>query len=486
MRMIRRIINIVELRQEERKPVAVAALLFIILNAINVCAYWYNFSIPTEKYHALFVNTYRVSGFDPLTYEVISDWFPAYNIYRHPLLAFFMWPLYLVNHLLMTLTSINFATILTAMVLVVCSTYSFVFLYRILRNVIGVSYWHTIALAGMYFSFGFTLLSSFAPDHFVMSQCCLLLTIWLGGEKLKRGSALNMWQTIALFTLTAGISLNNGLKVFLAAMVTRRWRFFRWKYLLLAVVLPSAVIWGFARWEYRTWQLPKFKHRQEIKMQKDRKATALIRQQVTDTIANKDKAAIDKAVARIKQQRAEARYSANRKLIWNRNTGKPFAKGEFMQWTDRTTSRWDTAVENLFGEGIQLHRDYPLCDVLRNRPVFVRYSGPWRYANYAVEGMIVALFLCGIWCGRRRLFLWTAMSFFIMDMTLHMGLGFGINEIYIMSVHYLFVIPIAAAYLVKQIEGRKQLCRSLTVALSALALWCFAWNMTIICSTMAT
>lgn len=221
-------------------------------------------------------------------------------------------------------------------------------------------------------------------------------------------------------------------------------------------------------------------------MQKDRKATALIRQQVTDTIANKDKAAIDKAVARIKQQRAEARYRANRKLIWNRNTGKPFAKGEFMQWTDRTTSRWDTAVENLFGEGIQLHRDYPLCDVLRNRPVFVRYSGPWRYANYAVEGMIVALFLCGIWCGRRRLFLWTAMSFFIMDMTLHMGLGFGINEIYIMSVHYLFVIPIAAAYLVKQIEGRKQLCRSLTVALSALALWCFAWNMTVICSTMAT
>lgn len=187
--MLRRIINIVELRREEYKPVAVAAVLFIILNAINVCGYWNVFSVPAENYHKLFVNTYRVSGFDPLTYEVISDWFPAYNIYRHPLLAFFMWPFYLINQGLMWLTGVNCATILMALILVVCSTYSFVFLYRILRNVVGIGYWHTLALASLYFSFGFTMLSSMAPDHFVMSQCCLLLTIWLGGEKLKRGSA---------------------------------------------------------------------------------------------------------------------------------------------------------------------------------------------------------------------------------------------------------------------------------------------------------
>ena len=484
--MLRRIINIVELRREEYKPVAVAAVLFIILNAITVCGYWNVFSVPAENYHKLFVNTYRVSGFDPLTYEVISDWFPAYNIYRHPLLAFFMWPFYLINQGLMWLTGVNCATILMALILVVCSTYSFVFLYRILRNVVGIGYWHTLALASLYFSFGFTMLSSMAPDHFVMSQCCLLLTIWLGGEKLKRGSALNMWQTIALFTLTAGVSLNNGLKVFLAAMVTRRRRFFRWKYLLLAVVLPSAMIWSFARWEYRTWQWPKDMKRQEVKMRKDREATALLRRQVADTIANKDEASVNKAVKRIKQQRAEAKYRADHRMIWNRNTGKPFAKGEFMRWTDKTTARWHSAVENLFGEAIQLHQAYPLGDVLRNRPVFVRYSGLWKNVNYAVEGAIVLMFLIGIWCGRRQLFLWTAMSFFIMDMTLHMGLGFGINEIYIMSAHYLFVIPIAMAYMIRRIEGRKSLAGYMTVFISQLALWCFVWNMTVICGSFAS
>lgn len=221
-------------------------------------------------------------------------------------------------------------------------------------------------------------------------------------------------------------------------------------------------------------------------MRKDREATALLRRQVADTIANKDEASVNKAVKRIKQQRAEAKYRADHRMIWNRNTGKPFAKGEFMRWTDKTTSRWDTAVENLFGEAIQLHQAYPLGDVLRNRPVFVRYSGLWKNVNYAVEGAIVLMFLIGIWCGRRQLFLWTAMSFFIMDMTLHMGLGFGINEIYIMSAHYLFVIPIAMAYMIRRIEGRKSLAGYMTVFISQLALWCFVWNMTVICGSFAS
>jgi hypothetical protein len=49
------------------------------------------------------------------------------------------------------------------------------------------------------------------------------------------------------------------------------------------------------------------------------------------------------------------------------------------------------------------------------------------------------------------------MSSFLMDMTLHMGLGFGINEIYIMSPHYLFALPIAIGYLVKQFTVRPPL-----------------------------
>jgi hypothetical protein len=63
-------------------------------------------------------------------------------------------------------------------------------------------------------------------------------------------------------------------------------------------------------------------------------------------------------------------------------------KGEFMNWTDATSSRTLSIVENLMGESIQLHQDYVLQDELRHRPMFVNY----RYAfNYIVEALIIIL-----------------------------------------------------------------------------------------------
>ena len=70
------------------------------------------------------------------------------------------------------------------------------------------------------------------------------------------------------------------------------------------------------------------------------------------------------------------------------------------------------------------------------------------------------------------------MSFLILDMALHMGLGFGINEIYIMSAHYLFVLPIAIAYLFKALEARKRPYMVVTSACALTAVWCFVWNIT--------
>ena len=176
-------------------------------------------------------------------------------------------------------------------------------------------------------------------------------------------------------------------------------------------------------------------------------------------------------VNRIIKQRAIAKYRRDHKQIWNRNTGKPFMKGEFMGWTDKTTSRWDVGVENLFGEGIMFHENYLLGDVLSNRPVIVPYLN---WFNYVVEGFLILCFLLGLWVGRHHLFMWTAMSIFLMDMTLHMGLGFGINEIYIMSPHYLFALPVVFAYLLKNIAPRWH--RPATILIALMACYIFIWN----------
>ena len=95
-------------------------------------------------------------------------------------------------------------------------------------------------------------------------------------------------------------------------------------------------------------------------------------------------------------------------------------------------------IENLFGETIQLHQDHLLQDTLRARPLIVHY----RYAlNYIVEALVVLLFLGGIWFGRRARLMWLALSFWAFDMAIHVVLGFGLNEVYIMGAHWLSPLP---------------------------------------------
>lgn len=307
------------------------------------------------------------------------------------------------------------------------------------------------------------------PDHFILSMMILICTLYITGVCMKKGRQLTIWQTILLFIFTAGVSLNNGLKTFLAALFTNRKAFFRPKYFLLAVILPCALIWGFARWEYRTYVWPKEMARHEAKMKKNKEATEKIYQQFRDTAKVKDSAQVEAAVQKIIKDKAHAKYVRDHKQIWNKNTGKPIAKGEFMNWTDKTTSRSETLVENFFGEGIMLHKDHLLGDVLRNRPVIVKYQSS---INYVVEAAIVLLFLLGIIAGRKSRFLWLTLLFFLFDFALHIGLGFGINEVYIMTAHYMFALPIAIAFLaIKLPRGKVQWAFRSLMLLITLYLW---------------
>lgn len=473
---MKRIINIFRIKAEERILAIVAFLTLAVLNALVVSIHWAQYTHITENIRKTVLRTFHLSGFDPLTYIGITEWTTVYNIYRHPLLAFFIWPLAMINKGIILLTGFNASIILTTLAVIFCGFYSVIFIYRIMREVIGLSRVEANVMVALTFSFAFIILSAMAPDHFIMSMFALTLTLYLSGKKLQKSSALNMWQTICLFLLTAGISLNNGLKVFLAALFTRRKRFFEWKYLLLSVIIPSALIWGFARWEYQVFEAPKYRARQEAKMKRNEKLTEDIRRSIADTISVKDSALIEKEVKKVVKQRAIAKKRRDDMRAVVRHTGKPIAKGEFIEWTDVTTSRWDTAVENLFGEGIQLHENYLLGDVLVNRPVIVRYVN---WLCYIVEGIIVLLFLIGTWLGRRRLFLWTALSFMMMDMAVHMVLGFGINEIYIMSAHYLFVLPIAMACILPAMSNEKHR-RWLTIGIGVLSVWCWIWNITLL------
>ena len=472
------IFGIFKIKREERLPALIALIVVMALNAITIMAYYDKFKVITDRYFRLFVDNFHLSGYDPLTYSVVSNWTMAYNIYRHPLLAWMMYVPYQFNHVLMQLTGINCVQFVVAAMLVFCSFYSFVFLYRIMREVIEVKAIDAFILSFLRLSFAYVMVASMAPDHFVMSMFMLVLTLYVCGKKMKRGKLLTRWQQIVFFFLTAGISLNNGIKTFLAALFTNRRKFFSPG--RLTVVFPSALIWFVARQEYHIYEYPNWKARQTAKKNRAAAHREKVMKAVADTMPLAPVESINAAANRILKQEAAEKEKKRAKKPSVAHQGKPIKRGEFWDWTDATTSRWLTVVENLMGESIQLHQRWLLGDTLRGRPVIVHYRHIW---NYIAEGMLSLLILCGIWMGRRSRFMWMALSFFGFDMLLHLGAGFGINEIYIMSPHWMFAFPIAIAYLLRG-AGGKVLC-SLRMVVAVLAIYLFAHNGYYILSYMA-
>ena len=425
-------------RRDERPMMTAVLVLLVALNALTIAHYQGFFTPQADNYWNLFVTRFQVSGFAPFSYYVISDWEARYNVYRHPLLAFVMWIPYLINRALMILTGINCALYIMCAIQIVAAWYAFLFLYRLIHDVLAVAKTDARLLCFFMYSFAMVMVTAMVPDHFVLSLCLLLFTLYVTGLYLQRHRAMGVWATIGLFVATAGISLNNGLKVFMAALWVNGRRFFRPQFILGAVLIPAIALWWGCRNEYHYLVAPgeNARHAANAKRKAEQRQREAERQRqaaVTMTL----KAATDSAH---RTAAAPAKPKAKRQP----KKGAPLMEGEFMRWTDMTTPRWASIVENLMGESIQLHPDYLLQDESRSRPMIIKYR--WA-ANYVVEAIIAMLFVMGIWCGRRNRLLWVALSWWAMDMALHVGIGFGLNEIYIMTAQWIYVIPLAMAFL---------------------------------------
>jgi hypothetical protein len=476
-------LSIFRLRREERWPALVAIVVFVALNALTIYRYSDIYTQLSANYHHLFVKTFHVSGFDPLTYSVVSSWESSYNPFRHPLLAFLMFIPNQIDQALIQLTGINLVQYVVALLLVFCAFYSFIFLRRIFRDILSLGQGDANLLSAFYFSFAYVMLSCMVPDHFVMSMMMLLLTLYIAGRLMQEGRQMTVVQTVVLFVFTAGISLNNGLKTFLAALFTNGRRFFRPKFIVMAVLVPSALIWLFARWDYRTFVWPKEVARHKAQQKRDADAKAKAYKMAADSMKTAQATDSSRLKAQTEKIMAQQKAKENRQRKQDpmvKNQGKPLMQGEFMRWTDITTPRWASVRDNLFGESLQLHQRYLMKDILRdNRPIIVSYDHWW---NDAAEIVVVALFVLGILAGWRRRFLGLSLSFFGLDLLLHIGLGFGINEVYIMTAHWAYVIPIAIGCLLQR-AGRPAAI-VLRGVLALLTLWLWAWNGTLMVGYM--
>ncbi|MCH4147964.1 MAG: DUF6080 domain-containing protein [Prevotella sp.] len=463
-------LKIFKIKQEERWLALVALLVMIALNALVVIEYYPTLSQFSDNYHILARDTFHLSGFDAWSYSVLSKWHVwEFNIYRHPLFAVFLFIPALLNQGLMSLTGINCAIFIMAAIEVFFGFYSAIFLYRIFREVVGVGKTDSHLLTLFFFSFAFIILTVMSPDHFNMSMCMMLICLYIAGRKIDRKRLMTTWQTLLLFFFTAGVSMNNGIKIFLAALFTNGKKFFHPRFFLLAVIFPSLLVFGIATFEFKIWSEPMQKQAQQAIKNRDKFLRDSIFLAVAKRHPEMDSATVQLGANRIIKMMAYEKYMRNHT---NPKIGDPMSKKGFMAWTDASTDRWRSIVENLFGESIQLHKANLLQDIMKDtRPMIVPYEKDY---HYWIEALIVMLFVGGIVFAFRKRFFWLVFSWFAFDMAIFIVLGFGINELYIMTSQWAFIIPISIGYLLKR--SRSWLHLMLQTAIGGLSLYLILYN----------
>ena len=431
------------LRKEERPVAIVALIVFAALNALLIANHWQSFTRGAHVgFWSVFYNHLNMSGYDIFSLIFISCMRLHWNALRHPLFVVLLLPLFWINHQIMPPTEFNAAVLLMGALLVAADVWGAVLMHRLLRDVVEVNRMDAAFLTAMFYGFAHVMIATMVPDHFALSLPLLLLTLLIAGRRLKEGKPMKLWQSALLFFLTAGMTLTNGVKVALAAWFVNGRKVFSWRS-ILSFVVPTLLLGAVYLWQKEAIIEP-----QEHNIKR-----------IEAAVAKKDPARIAKLKEHddfVKQQNGEA-----------------LTKGvPLLEWSDMTTSRWQSAVNNLFGESLQLHRDYLLEDVQQTRPVFVEYRSA---VNYIVEALVVLLLVAGAWIARREKFFLMVFSWFAFDMIMHMGFGFGLNEVYIMTAHWAFIIPIAAGYIL-----RRKNSMAARVLVAALTLWLWAYNAVIV------
>ena len=431
------------LRKEERPVAIVALIVFAALNALLIANHWSSFTRGAHVgFWSVFYNHLNMSGYDIFSLIFISCMRLHWNTLRHPLFVVLLLPLFGLNRLIMPSTEFNAAVLLMAALLVAADVWGAVLMHRLLRDVVEVRRVDAALLTALFYGFAHVMIATMVPDHFALSLPLLLLTLLIAGRKLKEGKPMKLWQSALLFFLTAGVTLTNGVKVALAAWFVNGRKVFAWRS-IAAFVVPTLLLGAIYVWQQDAIVAP-----QERKIKR-----------IEAAVAKKDPARIAKLQEHndfVKQQNGEA-LTKNVPLL---------------EWSDITTDRWQSAVDNLFGESLQLHRDYLLEDVQQTRPVFVQYRSAF---NYVVEALLVVLLAVGAWTARREKFFLMVLAWFGFDMLMHMGFGFGLNEVYIMTAHWAFIIPIAAGYILRRSNSMAP-----RVLVAALAVWLWVYNATIV------
>mgnify|MGYP000741764628 FL=1 len=160
--------NIFKIHKEERWVALIALLFLFCLNWLLISNYPDSFTKGGHLgYWSIFSKNFRMSGYDCWSYVMLSNLRIHFETTRHPLFLSILYPLYLLNHGMMWLFGSNFAVYIMALLLLFCSIYSVLFMYRIFRQILELRKFDAFMFTAMFLSIAHVMVAMIVPDHFV-------------------------------------------------------------------------------------------------------------------------------------------------------------------------------------------------------------------------------------------------------------------------------------------------------------------------------
>ena len=96
--------SVFAIRREEWPVAAIVTVLLLMIHYFFISRFFDQFMDYSVGARNVFLSNFHMAGFDPTAYDVVTHWQMGYDILRHPLLAWMMWPLYIINQGLWQLT----------------------------------------------------------------------------------------------------------------------------------------------------------------------------------------------------------------------------------------------------------------------------------------------------------------------------------------------------------------------------------------------
>lgn len=432
----------------------------IIFGALNMLMLQMNYDLWTSlKFGAYtaFHKGWELSGFDNTTYIAVATGRPLYIMMRHPLIMYFVWPLWQVHDMLQESLKMNCSIHIVACVWTIISTISWTLMYRIMRKIIELPVMISLLLCLFYFSFSHVMLASFAPDHMILSMTLLLFMLYISAKAAKKDKQTSTWKSLLMCGLATGVSTTNCVKIWLIDTCSMQGgiklkEYGWWKRFIshgLCYLIPLAFVGGLYYYDMQS------------------------------SFAEEEQYA-DKMHERMKKRNPKlaAEREARHEKVEKENESKQLVDSKLFQWTDFSLPIGPSIVENFFGEGLQLHDKYTLRDSHRegHRPDIVTYS---HWYNYLVETVIVLLMAIGTWLGRKERLMWMVLSVFLFDCLIHLGLRFALNDVYIMTAHWAFIIPIAVGYTYRSLRNNRNVQAALVSVVTLLTVWLWYHNLSL-------